>query len=206
MPKVRLYQKREPFRSATLFVIICEGGKREPDYFEFFNGISSRIKVKPIPSEDGKSAPNHLLNKAEEESTRNDFGVSDEIWFVIDTDRWRDHIHHLRDACAKKNNWSVAQSNPCFEVWLYFHFEKLLPTDIDFNQGAFWKSIIPKIVSGGFNSAVHPLKIEMAIKNAEAVYRETGYIPEIGSTQVFQLGKKIFPLIQKNLQIIIERL
>ena len=119
MPKIRLYQKLEPFRSAKLFVIICEGGKREPDYFEFFNGISSRIKVKPIPSDQGKSAPNHLLVKADEESKKNDFCEFDELWFVIDTDRWREHIHNLRTSCATKHNWFVAQSNPCFEVWLY---------------------------------------------------------------------------------------
>jgi hypothetical protein len=204
MAKIRLYQKKEPFRSATLFVIICEGGKREPEYFEFFNGISSRIKVKPVPSEDGKSAPNHLLVKAEDESKRNDFGKSDEIWFVIDTDRWRDHIHNLRDACSKQTNWSVAQSNPCFEVWLYFHFSKRIPSDTNLTQGGFWKSLVPKVVDGGFSSEVHPMKIETAIINSESVYKETGYIPDVGSTQLFQLGKRILPFIQKDLKIIFE--
>lgn len=204
MPKIRLYQKKEPFRSASLFIIICEGEKREPEYFEFFNGISSRIKIKAIPSADGLTSPNHLLDKASDEEEKNVFGDGDEIWFVIDTDRWGAHIHALRTTCSQKNNWFVAQSNPCFEVWLYFHFERAVPKDQQITQGAFWKQRVGAIVNGGFNSGIHPREIETAILNSEAAYSETGYNPNVGSTQVFILAKKILPLIIKDLNIIKE--
>ena len=42
---IREYKKKAPFRDATLFVIVCEGQKRESDYFDFFDRLSSRIKV-----------------------------------------------------------------------------------------------------------------------------------------------------------------
>lgn len=200
----RLYTKKAAFRDAKLLVIICGDSKKEPGYFEFFNGISSRIKVRPVPSEGGKSAPNHLLNKAEEESLKPDFRKTDEIWFVIDTDRWRKHINTLRDVCAKKQNWEVAQSNPCFEVWLYFHFKKNLPDIAVVKNCQQWKTLVNNIKKGGFDPAVHPLKIKNAISDSEKNYKETGYFPSIGSTQVFRLGKKMMPFIEKELREIAE--
>ncbi len=44
------YEKKEAFRDAFYFIIVCEGQNREPDYFRFFDGISSRVKVVPIES------------------------------------------------------------------------------------------------------------------------------------------------------------
>ena len=33
------YEKKAPFRDAFLFIIVCEGTNREPDYFRFFDGM-----------------------------------------------------------------------------------------------------------------------------------------------------------------------
>src|SRR5690606_41139889 len=44
----------------------------------------------------------------------------DEVWCVFDVD---EHPR-VNDACqmARDNNIQVAVSNPCFELWLLFHF------------------------------------------------------------------------------------
>ena len=47
------YEKKAPFRDAFFLIIICEGKNREPQYFRFFDGLSSRVKVIPIESEAG---------------------------------------------------------------------------------------------------------------------------------------------------------
>ena len=126
----RLYEKQPPFRDATLFVVICEGEKREPAYFEFFDGLTSRIKVRAVGSVEGKSAPSHLLDNAIDASRKYDLSSDDELWFVIDIDRWINHIHDIQDQCATKPNWFIALSNPCFEVWLYYHFSAVIPEDM----------------------------------------------------------------------------
>lgn len=194
----RNYQKKDSFRDATLFVIICEGEKREPQYFDFFDGLTSRIKVLAIPSEGGKSAPKHLIENADSAVQKYEIADDDELWFIVDTDRWEGQLHTLQVNCSEKVNWFIAISNPCFEVWLYYHFKRDFPTN-DLNTCSDWKSLIPKIHSGGFDCNTHPSLIAIAIDNSRNNYSETGYIPNVGCTQIFRLAEKIYPLISKSL-------
>lgn len=194
------YEKKPPFRDAFFFIIICEGKNREPDYFRFFDGMSSRVKVIPVESGRG-SSPGLLIERAiaKEEELDAD-PEKDRIWFVIDTDRWREQLHEIRQECAKHGNWRVAQSNPCFEVWLFFHAKASLSETDQMNNCNDWKSYLPAIIKGGFNSDIHPIAIETAILNSTNSYQENGYFPEIGSTQVWMLGEELLPLIKKNLE------
>lgn len=198
----RAYFKKEPFRDAILFLIVCEGEKREPQYFEFFDGLSTHIKILPVPSNSGGSAPNHLIQNAEKAIELFDLKENDELWFVLDIDSWRNHIHTLQNHCCTKRNWNIALSNPCFEVWLFFHLSADSSVVVNSNLCASWKRIIPTIINGGFDSSRHPSLIETAIQNASTKYSETGYLPNVGSTQVYRLGQKIFPFIEKTLKLI----
>ena len=91
-------------------------------------------------------------------------------------------------------------SNPCFEVWLYYHFEKIVPELVDSSKCKEWKELIQKTNLKGFDPDIHPKFIGIAIKNSKINYKEKGYLPEIGSTQVFNLAEKIFPLIKDVLE------
>lgn len=193
------YDKKAPFRDAFLFIIVCEGASREKEYFHFFDGMSSRVKIVPVTNEMG-SAPKLLVEVAE--ATEKEWDANDErdhLWFVIDTDRWREQLHDIRKICSERPHWQVAQSNPCFEVWLYFHATAQLPQLEDLKQCKDWKPYLHKVVQGGFNSDFHPAAIEAAIVNAKAAYKETGYSPDPGSTQIWRLGEELLPLIKKDL-------
>ena len=194
------YQKKPPFRDAFFFIIVCEGTNREPDYFRFFDGMSSRVKVVPLKSVGG-SAPNQLFGVAI--SAEKEFSVDpneDKLWFVIDTDRWRKQLHEIRQEADKHPHWKVAQSNPCFEVWLYFHGKSTLPELDRIDECGNWKGLLPRVIKGGFNSDTHPIAIETAIENAKASYEATGYFPNPGSTQIWVLGEELLPLIKKELE------
>jgi hypothetical protein len=194
------YEKKHPFRDAFFFIIVCEGKNREPDYFRFFDGLSSRVKIVPIESGAG-SAPNLLIKNAIAKEEELDAKIeSDRVWFVIDTDRWEKQLHEIRQACSKHPHWKVAQSNPCFEVWLYFHAKAELPHLQNIAQCNNWKPYLPTIIPGGFNSDFHPIGIETAIVNSRASYVENGYFPEPGSTQLWRLGEELLPLIKKDLE------
>jgi len=87
------YEKKESFKDAFYFIIVCEGKNREPDYFRFFDGISSRVKIVPVESGEG-SAPTKLTGYAEAKEKELDANAErDRVWFVIDTDRWREQLH-----------------------------------------------------------------------------------------------------------------
>lgn len=194
-----IYEKKQPYRDAFFFIIVCEGRNREPDYFRFFDGISSRVKIVPVDNSND-SAPKLLVEKAmlkEEELDAK--AEKDRVWFVIDTDRWGQQLHEIREICNQHEHWRVAQSNPCFEVWLYFHAKAQLPEIGDISQCNIWKPYLPKIILGGFNPDFHPIALEMATDNARASYNATGYFPNPGSTELWQLGEELIPLIKKQL-------
>ena len=205
-PKMFTYEKKAPFRDAFLFIIVCEGTNREPEYFRFFDGMSSRVKVVPLQSIGG-SAPNQLVVVAiaAEKELSVDSTV-DKLWFVIDTDRWREQLHEIRQECEQHQNWRVAQSNPCFEVWLYFHAKAQLPVLPNIDQCNNWKPYLPTVIQGGFNSSFHPIAIETATINSKASYQATGYFPDPGSTQLWELGEELIPLIKKELEQLKHRL
>ncbi len=58
-----------------------------------------------------------------------DFGEEDTLWSVFDVDRWP--VKNLSLVChqARQKKYSLAISNPCFEVWLCLHLGDLNPND-----------------------------------------------------------------------------
>ena len=123
----------------------------------------------------------------------------DELWFIIDTDKWGKEVDTLRESVAKHKNWFIAQSNPSFEVWLYYHFEKTKPQRNVEN----WKAFLDEVIKGGFNSNKHPMYIETAILNSETNYSSTNNQPDLVTTELFQLGKKILPLVKADIDILL---
>ena len=89
----REYGKREPSRDAHKIYIVCEGVGTEPEYFAFFEGLSSNLEVVTIPPKEGND-PMKLMEQAkrklvgEEREYTIDYKQGDTVWFVIDTDEW----------------------------------------------------------------------------------------------------------------------
>lgn len=197
-----IYEKKAPFRDAFYFIIVCEGTNREPEYFRFFDGMSSRVKIVPVASTIG-SSPRLLIDVAIEKEKELEVNIDkDRVWFVIDTDRWRNQLHEIRQECDERINWKVAQSNPCFEVWLYFHAKAQLPGLENMEKCSAWKPYLPKVIKGGFTPVTHPIAIEFAIANSKSVYQSTGYFPNLGNTQMWQLAEELLPLIKKELDVL----
>ena len=48
--------------------------------------------------------------------------ADDELWLVIDKDRWPDAVlSQVAQKCSQDCNMQLALSNPCFELWLLLH-------------------------------------------------------------------------------------
>jgi len=74
-----------------------------------------------------------------------------------------------------------------------------LPVLANITQCNNWKPHLPTVIQGGFNPDFHPIAIETAIVNSKATYNANGYLPEPGSTQLWELGEELLPLIKKGL-------
>lgn len=190
----RLYKKSLPFKDARRFIIICEG-ERESEYFDSFNGRTKKVIIDTLdPTGDyaGKSAPNHLRDRALELFENNclDDLYNDGLFFVLDVDRWsRNSIDELRELVHGNENWGICISNPSFEVWLLYHvdnkrLQNVVSTDM--------KSILDQSITGGYNVVEFIKQITVANVNARAADKtpDSTY-PDVGITKLYKLGEEI---------------
>ena len=217
----KAYSKQPPSKDARKLYLFCEGEGTEPDYFSFFKELSSNLEIITLPPENG-SDPIKLMelskSKLLNEDSRYvmDYRSNDSVWFVIDTDAWEKEgkITPLRDFCASNNDafpkkysevkgysaWNVVQSNPCFEIWLYYHFFKDAPDAQDVEAHPSFKAFVDIVISGGFDFQNDPVKIEAAVKNAKANFkRDKDGKPELFSTEVYDLAEVIIPFVRQHL-------
>ena len=217
----RDYGKREPSRDAHKIYLVCEGKDTELNYFKFFEGLSSNLQVIAIPPTVGtdpiklmKRAQEVLLDDNRQYTVECEHG--DTVWFIIDTDTWEKEgkIKPLREFCQEQNDiirekydevkpypvWNVAQSNPCFEIWLYYHFYDKKPSQEKVGDCASFKEFVHLEISGGFNFEKDPARLEDAISNAEANFgmEKDGRL-SLYSTEMNKPGREILGFVKSEL-------
>lgn len=216
----RLFERVPPSREAKSIYIFCEGAKREFNYFEYFKELDSRINVevyKLHPHED--NSPLGLLKIAEYCIIKSDmnpnpkynFIEGDEVWIVLDIDKDKDEsrepqIEYIKAECDKSDNWFLVRSNPCFEVWLYYHSYSTMPNLIEPEKCSNWKQHVNDSFKGGFDSRKYPIYIETASINAKNNLISVDNKPDIGSTEVYILADSIIPLLKDKLKKVIKQI
>ena len=144
------------------------------------------------------------------------YQYGDTVWFVIDTDTWEAEgkIAPLRQYCTEQNQhitdkldevkaynaWNVAQSNPSFEIWMYYHIYDGKPTDEEVEKAQSFKEFVNNKISGGFNFQVHPVYLEDAIQHSEKQFSkdEAGLIEKY-ATEMHLLGREILGFTKQEL-------
>ena len=217
----RLFERREPNRDAKTIYIFAEGAKREKQYFEFFKGINSRIKIEVYPlASDQDNSPKGLLALAEHSilpakensNPQYEFIEGDEVWLVMDIDpdkfsSRKAQFESVQTTVDSLQGWQMVRSNPCFEVWLYGHVQKQLPKNLESLQHCLaWKRLLPQVIKGGFNSRKFPILIKSAIAFAQQHYRTDASGPLTGSTELFKLGKSIYGLVKPEIEKALQNL
>lgn len=191
MPKLnREYKKGGAHRDARLFVIVAEGD-REDEYFTHFNSLSQRIRILPIPREEGASAPKHFISRLQTAIKNGDYDPddSDQIWFVCDTDRWKGQLGELITDCKRHPNWQAAISNPCFEVWLHYHSG---PVNAEKVSCSHLKTTLAQSSLGSFSPKEYCAAIEDAICHAEkADLTPNNEMPIMMQTKLYRLAKEM---------------
>ncbi len=210
----KIYEKVETKIDAKKVYIFCEGEETEVKYFKYFQGLSSNIDIIPIPNDNGKSDPLKLKENANllffgNEDVLPQFELNkeykDEVWFVIDTDRWNEgnKIELLKEFCysqdESENLWNVVQSNPCFELWFYYHFHENMPDENEVDSFTSFKEFVNSQIKGGFDTRSMPIELTTAIENSTKNFNITSNQPDLFSTEVHNLGKVIISFVGKQL-------
>lgn len=114
--------------SAERYLIVCEGTKTEPRYFQALvnaQGINSqRVKIAPNNGNTPDKIVGHALHLYEADYKNGD--PFDAVYCVFDRD-----THSTFEAAkakiealkAEKKPFNAITSTPCFEYWLLLHFE-----------------------------------------------------------------------------------
>lgn len=212
MRKKRGYIRETPqhlVRDYRLFAIACEGEKREPMYFSMFQNMSPRITVDIIGEivsieemnehHQQRSSPEWVLDRAIKYVEKEGLADDDELWFIMDIDKWSvEQIRAIATYCDEKTNWHIALSNPCFEVWLYFHKKSDISLSVSTTCNEF-KNEISKFDSGGYNAIRWIKNLFTAIENARNADSDPGhFIPNLRETKVYQLCETLINLVGRN--------
>ncbi|MEA3523146.1 MAG: RloB family protein, partial [Campylobacterota bacterium] len=183
--------KPTPNRDASLFIIATEGRKTEKQYFSMFGNRGCQVKV--ITNEDNKSAPAHILEQLKRFKKEYQLKEDDELWLMVDVDRWGDKNLATVVSQAGQKKFQLAVSNPCFEVWLYLHHDDLDHQPINARQ---MKQKLKNLLGGYNSSNLDPTKftehIEDAITRAKALdtNREERWPSKTG-THVYKVVENI---------------
>lgn len=134
------YSRRESkFEPARTILIVCEGSKTEPAYFNKLKEVLRLSSVEPRPiqvdveGEACQSAPLAVVQFAitltsarVKEISRGATNKSkfDEVWCVVDTETDPQNNSLLSAiGLAKERGFNLVISNPAFEFWYLLHYE-----------------------------------------------------------------------------------
>lgn len=107
------------------FLIVCEGTKTEPKYFEaLVDNCYSKVREVKVEGEGMATVKlvERTLEIKNELELRNAM-TFDRVWVVFDKDDFEDFNEAI--AKAKKLGFKTAWTNEAFELWYFLHFEYL---------------------------------------------------------------------------------
>lgn len=203
----RSLQRRVPAKDATpTYLIVCEGKKTEPDYFNDLRNHErlSSITVK-VCGECG-SAPisvvEHALHLYQE--SRKTGETLEQVFCIFDKD---DHESFFR-ACAlieksHKNNIPITAvySIPCFEYWLLLHFQ-YQRAPFQGKGTASVGGVVCKQVQAhikGYTKGIKGLYAQLKEKQADAIANSQRAIADTNSTGQDNPSTHIHTLVEKLL-------
>lgn len=186
-------------RDASLVVIASEDTHAVRAYFMRFQ--PRRVQFRVLPTENGKSAPQHILEKLDEFRSEFHLVEGDQLWYCGDTDHWvaANHVGNLVQVLQRclKAGYHVALSNPCFELWLLLHFMEM-PAEAGKCQDICKKL---SMAAGGYSKSrgCHtPITSEMVHRALERAAKSDAGTAEIPATPTTRIYRILDLLIQRE--------
>ncbi len=180
-------------RDASLVVIACEDTHAVKQYFARFR--TRKVQFIVLPTEDGSSSPQHVLDRLDEFKRAEATQPGDRFWVCIDTDHWvqANHIKKLAEVLrqCRQKGYDVAINNPCFEIWLLLHFEDyspVTPTACVDVERALRRAVGSYRKSKGDRLAIEPSQVASAVTRAERMDTSPEEVlPSHPMTRVYRL-------------------
>lgn len=195
--KHRSYMDRAVDRIETRqkFLIVCEGERTEPNYFNKFPVPKNVINVLGLGANTDSLVKEaiRLRNQSDEKY--------DQVWCVFDRDNFPAKNFNKAFEIASQNEIRVAYSNQAFELWYVLHFN-YLDTAISRHQ---YKKILTRELKHKYDKKSKNIYFELlpnqkeAIKNAKTLYSQyktNDPLNNIPSTTVHLLVEELIKYIK----------
>ena len=181
-------------KTKRLFVIATEGAETEPIYFsEFHPGREGEFRLKILGNPHHKSRPLDVLQRLTDYERRERPGPNTEYWAVIDRDAWSiKELDLVSHEVAKRPDYHLALSNPCFELWLWLH---LKPNRIFADRHDCQRSLIrewPEYAKGSYDAAKLIAMVQKACERAKEGDEDPNRLwPEGQASRVYRLVERL---------------
>ena len=103
-------------------LIVCEGTKTEPNYFEAFAKRQQGIIVYDIEVKGLGRGTRDVVEKAISLKNKNNY---DRVWAVFDKDEFPAKDFNEAIVMGQRNGIEAAWSNEAFELWYLYHFQNV---------------------------------------------------------------------------------
>jgi hypothetical protein len=135
----------ETIEERKYFLIVCEGTRTEPIYFDFLKKFLPKQLLETIHIIGQGDNTVNVVRKAIEERNRrlnNEINPKfDEVWAVFDKDDFPAHRFNEAVLLAEKHGIKSGHTNQAFELWYVLHFQYL---NTALNRGDYF-NILSKI-------------------------------------------------------------
>lgn len=115
----RQAKRRQTRQIVCKILIVCEGTKTEPNYFEAFKKFNRGTNVYDIEVKGLGANTTSVVDKAIDLKNKGNY---DRVWAVFDKDSFSDDKFNNAIIKAEKNGICCAWSNEAFELWYLYHF------------------------------------------------------------------------------------
>lgn len=197
------YSKKDGDRDYKLIVLILEDAVESKKYFnallhDTHNGVKIICDVNKKSGIKPKQMPEYAI-KAEYENALN-YEAGDEIYFLCDLDHYRNQLLALYEYIKQeRSNWNLIISNPCVEIWFYYHIKDNLPNMPKMDEDKYsqeMKKLYSQIRSKEKTSTANLIAeygLEKAINNSTNFFslEDNELIPTLFTTNMHTLAKKL---------------
>ncbi len=193
-------RKSKNRNSLQSFLIVCEGGKTEPNYFQAFRLKSAKVTVMGQGYNTDSLIKYALKLKKKAAANHEEY---DQVWCVFDRDSFPLQNFNAAMKLAKQKNIRAAYSNEAFELWYLLHFDYI---DAGISRESY-KQRLSKYIGHSYKKNSKTMykelldKQEKAIKNAERLlksYPTPNPANDNPSTTVHKLVTELNKFLPKN--------
>ena len=188
--KAQQRRNRSPLKLLDVILVVTEGRRTEVDYLVHVKSLLPRGAVRLCILQSNANSPLRLkqhLQRAFRDALAVQGGTTG--WVLLDRDFWDIRQIHALYAWSKSNpSVRIALSNPCFEVWLAYHFTDLPPTEkTKLHKLLTFERALLGTNKKGLNRAVFSIeRIQAAVLRAQ-VRRGPQEMPSLRETDVHVL-------------------